>query len=518
MVRGRTFGLWVLVALAVAQPIATVFAKDEPPPKLDPAVIRSRVAELAKRQADWERVMHKRGIPGMAITVVLGDDVIFSRTLGQRDPVKGLPVTDDTMFYIASCTKSYVAMAIMTLVDEGKVALDAPVKKYLPRFELADKEATKKITIRDLLSHAKGLNSTPAVILDAYTGEITEDRYYYWLKKAKPKGAFEYTNVHYTLLGRVIEAVTGESWRDYLQERIFKPAGMYHTTGYASRLYGSDDHAVPCYHNGTRVEPCRIRKTDRTMHAAGGLGTTLNDLSRWLRLNLNGGVIDGRRIVSKASIGAMQKLQCQHGMESPTPGMTRDGYGFGWFVGTLYGHRLLEHGGGYLGTAAEVSFMPDMDLGVAVVANGSSSLTFVVASEIYATLLGQERSDKLEHLEKACEPYFERMRAWQKEIADNPVDKDVLSLPLDRYVGRYYNEHWGDVVVGQSDGTMTIQFGDIPLRLESTDKDKMKIYLDPGTGQPAWFELTDEGQVAAFAFSGPEGVEVRFARRGGGPS
>ena len=91
--------------------------------------------------------MNARGIAGMAVVVVQGEEVIFSETFGERDPVKHLPVTMDSMFYIASCTKSYMAMAIMSLVEEGKVELDARVKKYLPRFELADAKATEALTV-----------------------------------------------------------------------------------------------------------------------------------------------------------------------------------------------------------------------------------------------------------------------------------------------------------------------------------------------------------------------------------
>lgn len=517
MVQRRTSGLWVLVALAVAQPVATVVAKDDSPAKVDPAVIRSRLPELEKRLADWERVMHAREIAGMGITVVLGDDVIFSRTLGQRDPIAGLPVTKDTMFYIASCTKTFTAMAIMTLVDEGKVNLDAPAKKYLPRFELADKEATSTLTIRDLLSHAKGLDSDPASALEAYTGEITDDRFYYWLKKAKPKGEFAYSNLHFTLLGRVIQAVTGESWKDYLQRRILEPAGMYETTAYASKLYGSNDHAVPCYFDGSHIVPSPTLKTDRTMHAAGGLGTSLNDLSRWLRLNLDDGVIDGRRIVSADSVKAMQQMQCASEQPPRMPGSTRDGYGFGWFVGTYHGYPMVEHGGGYAGTAASISLMPQQDLGVAVVANGSSSLVAVVAFEVYGALLGLERSNQLDRLEAACKPHFERVRAWRTNIERHPVDKDALSLPLANYVGTYVNPHWGTMVIGQKDGALTLQFGDLPLELATTGKDKFDMYSGLGNGDAGWFEGTKGNGPLTFVFKSDAG-NVRFVRTNNGPS
>ena len=138
MTRART----LMVAFAVAGvATATLSAGDNGPAafeRVDAKTIRSRVPNLETLRPKWEEVMKARGIPGMAVVVVQGDELIYSQALGERNPEKRLPVTMDTMFYIASCTKSYMAMGIMSLVEEGKVELDAPIKTYLPRFELAD--------------------------------------------------------------------------------------------------------------------------------------------------------------------------------------------------------------------------------------------------------------------------------------------------------------------------------------------------------------------------------------------
>jgi CubicO group peptidase (beta-lactamase class C family) len=150
----------------------------------------------------WTEAMRALRVPGLAVVVVRGDEVTHLDALGVRDPAGPKPVTPDTYFYIASCTKPYVAAAAVRLAEAGKLDLDAPVQRYLPRFQLADADAAQKLTVRDLLTHRPGLNTFPVVFLDAFTGEITEDRYYHFLKLARPGGQVAYSNIHFTLAGR----------------------------------------------------------------------------------------------------------------------------------------------------------------------------------------------------------------------------------------------------------------------------------------------------------------------------
>jgi len=480
-------------------------------PEFNAKEIRRRAGQLDALVPRWTEAMDLMGVAGLAVAVVHDDEVVFVKTLGVRDPDKGLPVTPDTMFYIASCTKSYVATGIMSLVDEGKVELDAPVKRYLPRFKLADENATQTITVRDLLSHAKGLGSDPIVLLDAYSGEITDDRYYYWLGQVKPKGAFEYTNVHYTLLGRIIEAVTGQSWKDFLAARIFEPAGMYHTTGYASRMYGGSDAALPCEFDGKRVAPASIRKTDRVMHAAGGLGTSVQDAARWIRLNLDGGVLDGKRVVLAESVHEMQKLQVMGAMPTRMPHRERQGYGLGWFIGTYHDIPMIDHGGGYVGTSTSFSFMPEYELGVAVLANGSGPIAEVVATDIYTKLLDLPTDDIMPRLKPRAKEHMARITQRKQNEKHHPVKQDGLSLPIEAYVGTYADEHWGSIVVTQKDGALSGTFGDLSLRFSTTGEDRFDVDMGTGTSRTGTF-IVENGRVTALLSDDSDYGQVRFEK------
>ncbi len=254
----------------------------------------------------WAEVMDEFDVPGMAVAIVQDGRILAIETFGMRAPGEagsdgGPAPTPGTIYYIASITKTYLATAVCALADDGKLSLDDPVGKHLPRFALANAPggSAREITIRDLLCHRPGIGKAePIVTLDAFTGEITEDRYYRWLATVQPSGETAYSNVHFTLLGRVVEAVSGMSWRDYLDERVLEPAGLTRTTGYASRMYGDPDCALPMERVEGEWRVCRLKKTDHTMHAAGGLGASATDAARWLMLHMNDGEIDGKRVIS----------------------------------------------------------------------------------------------------------------------------------------------------------------------------------------------------------------------------
>jgi CubicO group peptidase (beta-lactamase class C family) len=160
-----------------------------------------------------------------------------------RDVERDLPTTVDTPFYIASITKTVLATAVPQPVEGRKLELDASAQTYRPRFALADAAATAPVTVCDPLSHAQGINRFPIVFLDAYSGEITEDRYYHFPVRASPRGKTAYSNVHPTLAGLIVEAVSGKPWRDYPYDEVFVPAGMSVTTGHADEMYARDDVA-----------------------------------------------------------------------------------------------------------------------------------------------------------------------------------------------------------------------------------------------------------------------------------
>ncbi|MSR61171.1 MAG: serine hydrolase [Planctomycetes bacterium] len=458
----------------------------------------------------WRQAMGECGVAALAMALVEGDEVVHRVTLGRRDPERELPVTKDTLFYIASATKPYVAFALAQLAEQGKVDLDAPVKKYLPRFQLADAALSASITVRDLLCHRHGLSRGPIVLLDAYTGEITEDRYYHFLATLQPARRVVYSNLHFTLAGRVIEAVSGQPWREYLKEHVFAPAGMTRTSGYADWMYAQEDVAFPAVFAGDQAVRAP-HKSDHTMHAAGGLGTSIDDFTRWIRLQLGRGEIDGVRVLGPEATEKSWEL-LSTSRDDADFGPT-EGFALGWQRGSYRGHLELRHGGGYTGSASYVCFLPELGLGLAVLATGgqgAGGLCQLVSRDVHERLLADDQVvDELPAL-------LERARAARKADdkrraaeAAAPAAVLQLSLPLASYAGTYRNEWFGTLTIAARGAGLVGHLGELALELRTPMTDGLRLGGQGAPDSEGHFVLAD-GKVLAVELDldGP----VRFTR------
>lgn len=474
-------------------------------------------AELSGLRERWAAALDEFCVPGLAVVVVQNDEVIYLDTFGYRDIEKKRPVTPDTQFYIASATKPFTAMGIMTLVDAGRLRLDDPVKKHLPRLELPDAEMTEKLTVRDLLCHARGINCAPVVFLDAYTGEITDDRYFQLLRRhGSCSGRPQYSNIHFTLAGRVIEAVTGKSWRDYLEEAVFKPANMVTATGYADRMYASDSAATPYELSADGLAPARHRKSDNTMHAAGGLGISIADLGRWLRLCMNNGEIDGRRVLNSSSAAEMIQLHA----DAPE-GRVRANKGFGlaWKVGAYMpgGPVYVSHGGGYIGAGAHVSFLPEKKIGVAIVTNaGAPAAVFadqIVSIDIYRKLLNDERiPDLLPMIREEVTERLPKEKARAAETAARIASADVskLKVPVENCIGEYANELFGTLRISRHKDGLRLRIGELEIYPAGYDGTAFTVAIT-GDFHDGQFDVEDD-RVRAVTLRFDLG-EIRFDRQ-----
>lgn len=486
----------VLSVILAALPAFALRAAD--PPRL------ADCPELKQFAAVWKDAMQPLGVPGLAVVVVKGDRVIALDAFGLADPRTSRPVTPDTMFYIASATKTYTAADIVALVDAGKLDLDAPVKKYLPRFDLADAGATERLTLRDLLCHRPGLQSGGIPFNDAFTGQITEDRYFRLLKQVRPAESPRYSNVHFTLLGRVIEAVSGRSWKDDLEERLFKPAGMMRTTAYASRMYADGDCAWPCEEQadgGFALAP--LIKTDRVMHAAGGMGTTARDLGCWLRLNLNRGKIDGRSILAVRSVAEMHRKQSAAERDRPPVRLT--GFGLAWMVGRYREkYAISQHGGGYTGTSALIAMLPKEQIGIGILTNAGSGPVLqyhqALLADTFDRLLGLPGENLVaDSAGKAAE-----FRRANKPTPPAAGADSAWPRTLESYAGRYEHADFGPLEIKVEGAALAATMGELRCVLLPAGGDRLLAPLMP-----------DERPLAGrFAFGGegerPLSVSMRF--------
>ncbi|HTK28742.1 MAG TPA: serine hydrolase domain-containing protein [Vicinamibacterales bacterium] len=325
---------------------------------VDPAAAPGLPAARARTIERYVKdAMRSARIPGLALAIVDGDRLVYLRGFGRADP-SGRPVTPQTPFCIGSVTKSFTALAIMQLVDAGKVELDAPLRRYLPWFRVADPVASGRITVRQLLTMTSGLPELYDVqrwrtedrhaIERAVRRLATEDL-------ARPIGAFGYSNSNYQALGLVVQAVSGLSYEDYVTRRIFEPLDMRNS--FAVHDDALRDGLATGHRWWFGVPVSYVQADNRAELPAGYLYASVEDIGHYLIAQLNGGRYEGRHVLSDAGMAALHA-------EPPS-----GAYGMGWESIRVGGHRLINHDGGTANFQTSAFFDDDARVGVFLAAN-----------------------------------------------------------------------------------------------------------------------------------------------------
>jgi putative ATP-binding cassette transporter len=335
-----------------------------------------------------ERMAAER-IPGMAVVVVRDGQVTYLKGFGTTSLNNPSPVTAQTVFDLASCSKSFTALAVLLLREDGLLDLDLPVSHYLPGFTTADAQMSHKITVNHLLHHSSGIPGRIAEPLALHSGEDAMDKLVASLGKLQlnsvPGSSFEYSNLNYCLLGAIIDEVTGANFEEYLSQKIFCPLGMTNTTmipDEAERGDRADGHQLLFGHVITRNVPIY-----RSIVPAGWVMSTAQDMGRWLIVQLDGGVIDGQRVIPAEVIEELHTPGISYEQDA-----TEIGYGMGWFVGCSdTGLSMIWHGGDTSNFSADMLLVPEYDMGVAVLVNSqNSSESHSFAPGVASIVLGQE--------------------------------------------------------------------------------------------------------------------------------
>jgi CubicO group peptidase (beta-lactamase class C family) len=362
------------VAAASVPPAAGIAVRTQPDPA-DPALI-------ARLDAFLEHEMRDADIPGLAVAVVAHGEVVHARGFGTADGA-GRPVTADTPFQLASLTKAFTAVAIMQLVEEGRVDLDAPARRYLPSFSPGTPQQAgmvDAITVRRLLQHVSGLPRR----IDDPTSTAEGDGVDAIARRvaglagvpliAAPGERYEYGNVNYEVLGQVVEAVTGRPFDEVVEQRIYEPLGMTHSHVLAEEAFA--DGASEGFYRwfGLRTAPYRTAYP-RATGPAGVSFSSAADMGRWALFQLGHGP-PGATVLSPASVAALHARGPQYD--------DRHSYGLGWVIRPLWETLdepppdgpittpvpdLVEHGGAWTTAHDYIGLVPERDWGVVLLAN-----------------------------------------------------------------------------------------------------------------------------------------------------
>lgn len=326
------------------------------------------VHAAAGHQADWaaidqyvEAMMRADRVPGAAVAIVKNDSIVHLKGFGVAGP-DGQPVTPQTPFLLGSMSKSFTALAIMQLVEAGKLDLDAPVLHYLPWFRVADPSATARITLRHLLHHTSGI---PTKAPRAEGVPLTLEAHVRALQTVQlqhePGTSHEYASPNYQVLGAIIEAVTQQSFGDYIQQHVFTPLNMHQS--YVS-YPDAQTQGLSQGHQlwfGYPIAADLPYEVDRQPTAS--LIASVEDLARYEIAQLNGGQGESARVLSADGVRQL------HHPVAPGEDYT---YAMGWRVGTIHGVNAVHHGGVLPNYRGKMVLLPDTGWGVVVLTNVSS--------------------------------------------------------------------------------------------------------------------------------------------------
>jgi len=399
----------------------------------------ARVLDPQAADALVARRMELYDIPGAGLALVQNDQIVYTQGYGVRSTETGEPVTPDSVFSIGSLTKSFTALALAQLVDQGLIDLDLPVIVYWPDFKLSDPTATQTVTVRQLLAQTTGLPGTYDRAW--YYGELTTtaEAAVYAAEiplAAAPGTQHIYDNYNYAIAGYLIELVTGQDWEDYIREHIAGPLGMTSVSFDIEALQQSPDYAAPHkldISNGMQpITPVSLAG----IAPAGAMNASVRDMANYLLLQLSDGTFNGQPLVSADLLTEMHTEQIA--TPSPYPiGPTNfqsTGYALGWVTATFDDYATVWHNGSIDGYYALMVYVPSEEVGVVVLTNaslGNGSL-FALATcmglieQMLGLDMGRDVADALNEEAGFVPADRQSMLDTARSYQADPADWDVL--------------------------------------------------------------------------------------------
>lgn len=439
-------------------------------------------------------------VPGAAVAVVSGDEIVYMKGFGTRSPDSDEPITPQTHMMIGSTGKTLTTMLMASLVDDDLLAWDKPVLEILPQFAVADPDLTQQITVKNLVCACTGVPRRDVELVfnatDQHAEEVIEGLagYEFFTDFGE---AFQYSNQMVATGGYVAAAAAGGEWGNLsdayaqvLMERITSPIGMKNTTLSFDEVVASDNYAIP---HGLNLNAeyysldMDVEKLLLPVAPAGAHWSTLEDMAAYLSTHMNAGVAPtGQRIVSVENLSKTWEPQVQMTANSS--------YGLGWVVGEYKGVRMLRHNGNTFGFSSELAFLPDAGVGIVVLTNARATNLF---NEAIRFRLLEKVYDQPYEIEEQVQ------FAWAQTLkqAQDQAKKLGESVALDvvgPYLGEWRNEALGSIILHMDGEALLLDTGDFtstvrPFTTEGAEAGHHVLFEMPLAGLSVRFESADNG-------------------------
>lgn len=407
-------------------------------------------------------------VPGISVGIIKDGKTVYAKGFGVSSMNTKQKMDENTLVGIASNSKGFTATALAILVDEGKLNWDDKVTKFIPEFQMYDPYVSQQVTVNDLITHRAGLGLGQGdLMFFPEGGSLTVNDIVHNVRYLKPANSFrstlDYNNIMFIVAGEVIHRISGLSWAEFIEQKILKPVGMTSSYGSYNRAKAAnasniieahapvDGKAIPVPHDW-----------NETANAAGGIISNIKDMNTWAEFLMNGFTTkDGKKLVSDKQIQQLWNLQIS------TPVALKNsydsnfgGYGLGWFLTDVKGHKQVYHTGGLIGTVTQFTLIPDMKLGIVVLTNQQSGAAFsTITNTVKDAYLGiadrnwlKTYADRMAKLnadyDKGKKEVFAKSETFKK-------DKNSQVKP-EQIVGTYNDPWFGDIIISHDGKTFRI--------------------------------------------------------------
>lgn len=424
-------------------------------------------AQISEKQVDElvENTLKSFNVPGIAVAIVKDGKIVLSKGYGVKSILTKEKVDANTLFGIASNSKAFTTAAIAMLVDEKKLNWDDKVIQYIPEFKMYNEYVTNEFTIRDLVTHRSGLGLGAGDLMiwpdgsDFKAIDIIRN-----LQYLKPVSAFrtkyDYDNLLYIVAGEVIAKVSRKSWCDFIEERILKPLEMKNSAASYLRLKDTTNIIAPHVPtDGTLKVISRYK--NQTFDAAAGIYSSVNDLSKWMIMQLQNGKYGPEKqyqLFSNKEQNEMWSLQTIIPVNTRPPYNTHfSGYGLGWFLSDIKGYKQVTHTGGLEGIVTQTTLFPELNLGIVVLTNQQSGAAFTAITNAikdsylnipytnYVEFYSKREKDNIAEADKTTD------EVW-KNVAYNLKEKKKIDLS--KYIGFYIDNWFGQIELSEKKGKL----------------------------------------------------------------
>jgi len=470
---------------------------------------------MAQVLKDWNT-------PGIGVGIVVNDKLVFAKGYGYRDYEKKLPFTPATLQQIASNSKLFTAVAAGMLVEEGKLTWDKPVRDSVPTIQFYNDQLNNNITLRDMLSHRTGVTRHDLIW---FRSSFTRKELFGKLKYLEPqepmRETFLYNNLMFAAVGQIVELKSGQTWEQFVREKIFTPLDMKTTAYSISDMTQHPDHGVPFREKRDSFELYKIPYYEDTegVAPAGAIISNIDELSHWLIALMNDGKYNGKQLLPAKVL--KETLQPAIGLPN-TLGealgyweLLNPAYGMGRQTVSYRGHLLTFHGGDLPGFHSQVSFMPNDKIGVIVlvISDHSAPLYNIVSYNVYERLLGMDQTPwSQRRLQQRLANKKAGTEARAKAGADR-VPNTKPSHPLPSYVAEYENPAYGILKIGLTGDQLQFGFHEFQFAMTHFHYDRFDTPDDEQYGKfSVNFRTNPQGDVDNAVISLDE-AEVAFTRK-----